>query len=157
MLVSISKYIGEICFGIFIGGSLSSWKAMNKKKETDLICDMIVLGVHMSGVIGCDAETRRIPPSAVGQYFATEKARIAIKSCIEKAKDNPLRLSRNKQIQVQVTPRIGWAIQTGELESVLGLKEFLEEISKETDTVTVIGRSASEDEVLPIRVRAKVG
>jgi hypothetical protein len=131
---------------------------MNKKNDKDLICDMIVLGVHMSGVIGCDVETRRIPPSAVGQYFGSEKARIAIRSCIEKAKDNPLRLSRNKQIQVQVTPRIGLAIKTGETESVLGLKEFLEEISEETDAVTVIGRAASEDEVLPIitsRTRAE--
>ncbi|WP_017717215.1 hypothetical protein [Kamptonema formosum] len=124
---------------------------MNKQNETKLIGDMIVLGVHMSGVIGCDAETRRISRSAVGQYFATGQARRAIRSCIEKAKDNPLRLSQNKHIQVQVTPRIGRAIQTGEMESVLGLKEFLEEISEETDTVTVIGRSASEDEVLLIR------
>lgn len=156
MLFKISGYIGYQLFGIIIGGSLSSWKAMNKKNETELICEMIVLGVHMSGVIGCDVETRRIPPSAVGEYFATGKARTAIKSCIDKAKDNPLQLSRNKQIKVQVTPRIGWAIKTGEIEQILGLKEFLEEIGKQTDTVTVIGRSASEDEVLPIRVMGAV-
>jgi len=123
-----------------------------KKNETGLICEMIVLGVHMSGLIECDAETRRIPAPTVRQYFASEKARIAIKSCIDKAKYNPWRMSRNKQIQVQVTPKIGRAIKTGEIASVLGLKEFLEEICKETDTVTVIGRSASEDEVLSIRV-----
>lgn len=112
---------------------------------------MIVLGVHMSGVIGCDVKPLHLPHSVVAKYFKSEQARIAIKNCIEQAKDNPLQVYRpNSQIRVQVTPGIALAIKTGSIQSILGLQEFLEEIKKETNTLKVIGRSAAEDEILEI-------
>ena len=128
--------------------SLKSMNNLNKATNTNF---MIVLGVHMSGCIGCDVKIIHIPRAITEQYFKSEQARKAIQNCIEQAKSNPLQMYRpNEKIRVQVTHTIAQAIKTGEIESILGLKEFLEEIRKETNAVTAIGSSAKKDEILEI-------
>ncbi len=113
--------------------------------------ETIVIGVHLSGLIACDVETRRFSISSLKKYFPCQQVRIYIKSCIEKAKADPaFQFSSTKKIRVQVSQRIGSAIKAGNVDSIYGLREFLEEIRQENDTVTVIGRSVKEDEILQI-------
>lgn len=113
--------------------------------------EIIVVGVHISGLIACDVEARRFSFSSLKKYFPCHQIRSYIKNCIEKAKADPaLQFSATKKIRVQVSQRIGSAIKAGDVDSIYGLKEFLEEIRPENDTVTVIGRSVKEDEILKI-------
>ncbi|MBD1937719.1 hypothetical protein [Microcoleus sp. FACHB-68] len=131
---------------------MQSFKLMKKRTQSvNNDESMIVLGVHMSGVIGCDVKPLHLPRSVVEKYFKSPQARIAIQNCIAQAKDNPLQVYRpNIQIRVQVTPGIALAIKTSNIQSILGLQQFLEEIKNETNYLTVIGRSAKEDELLQI-------
>lgn len=124
--------------------------AIHKNPMTTGTYQMIVLGVHISGLIGCDVKTLSLPRALAQKYFLSEQARQAIKNTIKQAKDNPLQTYRANQIKVQISPVIATAIKTDKIESIFGLKEFLEEIKAETDTLFVIGRSAKEDEVLKI-------
>ena len=111
---------------------------------------MIVLGVHISGLIGCDVKTLSLPHAIAQKYFMSDQSKQAIKNTIKQAKDNPLQTYRANQIKVQISPVIARAIKTDNIKSILGLKEFLEEIKAETDTLFVIGRSTKEDEILKI-------
>lgn len=119
-----------------------------KTKPTAHSDTMIVLGVHISGVIDCDAKPITIPRSLTYKYFQSDQVKLAIQHCIERAKDNPLQRHIANKIRVQASQTIGMAIKSGTVQSILGLADFLEEIKKETNTITVIGRNAKENEIV---------
>lgn len=115
------------------------------------ISEVIVIGVHISGLIACDSEKRRFSVSSLKKYFPEKQVRNYIRKSIEKAKADPVfQVSSSKKIRVYVSQRLGMAIKSGKIDFIYGLKEFLEEIRQETDTVTIIGRSLKEDEILKI-------
>ncbi|HIK28716.1 MAG: hypothetical protein N3E45_13075 [Oscillatoriaceae bacterium SKW80] len=115
------------------------------------ISEVIIIGVHISGLIACDSEKRLFSVSSLKKYFPGQQVRNYIRKSIEKAKADPVfQVSSTKKIRVYVSQRIGMAIKSGNIDFIYGLKEFLEEIRQETDTVTIIGRSVKEDEILKI-------
>jgi hypothetical protein len=109
---------------------------------------MIVLGVHVSGVIDCDVNPLLMPRNIAEKYFNSIKAREAIESCIKQAKDNPLQRHIPNKIKVQVSTAVGMAIKSGEVDSILGLKIFLEAIKKETSCVAMIGFSFKDNQII---------
>ena len=115
------------------------------KNRTDR---MIVLGVHVSGVIDCDVNPLLMPRSIAAKYFNSIQAREAIESCIKQAKDNPLQRHIPNKIKVQVSTAVGMAIKSGEVDSIMGLKIFLDAIKKETTCVAMIGFSFKDNQVI---------
>ena len=109
---------------------------------------MIVLGIHVSGVIGCDEKPLSMPRNIAVRYFNSIQAREAIESCIKQAKDNPLQRHIPNKIKVQVSAAVGMAIKSGEIDSIMGLKIFLESVKKETSFITMIGGSLKADQII---------
>ncbi len=142
---AVPNFLSYICVNV-----LHFCKPMSTDKKLTMtkIERMIVLGIHVSGVIGCDVKPLSMPRHIAAKYFNSIQAYEAIESCIKQAKDNPLQRHIPNQIKVQVSAAVGMAIKLGEVESIMGLKEFLEMVKKETNFVTMIGRNFKDDQVI---------
>lgn len=142
---AVPNFLSYICVSVLNFAKLMS---TDKKPTMTKIERMIVLGIHVSGVIGCDVKPLSMPRHIAAKYFHSIKAREAMESCIKQAKDNPLQRHIPNKIKVQVSAAVGMAIKLGEVESIMGLKEFLEMVKKETNFVTMIGRNFKDDQVI---------
>lgn len=144
-LGAVPNFLSYICVRFL---NFSNSISTDKKPMMMKIERMIVLGIHVSGVIDCDVKQLSMPRNIAAKYFNSLQAREAMESCLAQAKDNPLQRHIPNKIKVQVSAAVGMAIKLGEIESIMGLKEFLEVVKKETNFVTMIGRNFKDDQAI---------